>query len=95
MRKLYYLLVSVLFFSATAAIASEITLFDRDGSPVAYIDTSDNYTIYLWDGTPSAYLADSSATNSLTIYGFNGKLLCSCRKNLVSLVYRCSRSILC
>ena len=60
---------------ACAAAAEEISLFDREGTPAAYIDTSDGYTIYMWDGTPAAYLAESNAHNSLSIYGFNGKLL--------------------
>ena len=51
------------------AEAREVTLFDRRGSPVAYLDTSDALTIYLWRGMPVAYLyADS-------IYGFNGRHL--------------------
>ncbi len=69
------LIFYVLLFAAGIAYASEISLFDREGSPVAYIDTAEDYTIYLWNGTPVAYLADSKARNSLTIYGFNGKLL--------------------
>lgn len=48
----------------------EETLYDVTGKPVAYIDLNDDYTIYLWNGTPVAYLSDN-----LTIYGFNGKHL--------------------
>ncbi|MGQ1947966.1 4-fold beta flower protein [Geofilum sp. OHC36d9] len=46
-----------------------MTLFDKDGNPVAYIEIQDENTIYLWDGTPVAYL------DSENIYGFNGKHL--------------------
>lgn len=43
-----------------------ITLYDRRGQAVAYIDPSDGQTIFLWDGTPVAYLMGEH------IYGFNG-----------------------
>lgn len=48
----------------------EETLFDPDGNAVAYIDYGDEGTIYLWDGSPVAYLDEESR-----IYGFNGKHL--------------------
>lgn len=48
----------------------EETLFDVSGSPTAYIARNDQNTIYLWNGTPVAYLD----LNNL-IYGFNGKHL--------------------
>jgi hypothetical protein len=47
----------------------EITLFDGNGNPIAYIQTIDG-TIFLFLGEPVAYLDD--ATN---IYGFNGNHL--------------------
>lgn len=47
----------------------EITLFDPDGNPTAYISPDDDNTIYLWSGKPVAYL------NEENIYGFNGKHL--------------------
>jgi len=36
--------------------AREITIFDKRGEAVAYIDTSQDNTIYLWDGQPVAFL---------------------------------------
>lgn len=48
----------------------EETLYNVDGIPQAYIAHNDDNTIYLWNGTPVAYLSDNS-----TIYGFNGKHL--------------------
>lgn len=72
--KLRNIILTVIFaltiFSSTLAIAEEITLFDGNGSPVAYIDTDDKMTIYLWDGDPVAYL--DKGFNTLSIYGFNG-----------------------
>lgn len=49
--------------------AREITLFDRDGQAVAYIDSDSDATIYLWGGKPVAYLAGGH------VYGFNGSHL--------------------
>ncbi len=53
----------------SSSFAKEISLFDAEGDAVAYIDTSDEFTIYLWQGKPVAYLDNSS------VYGFNGKHL--------------------
>ncbi len=47
----------------------EITLFDHDGNPVAYIVPDDENTIYLWSGEPVAYLDGED------VYGFNGRHL--------------------
>jgi len=46
----------------------EITLFNKNGKPVAYID-ADGETIYLWDGRPVAYLANDK------VYGWQGRQL--------------------
>jgi len=51
------------------AYAREISIYDSEGEAVAYIDTSEDFTIYLWKGKPVAYLDGSS------VYGFNGKHL--------------------
>jgi hypothetical protein len=47
----------------------EITLFNINGIPVAYISPDEDFSIYLWSGKPVAYLSDKN------IYGFNGKHL--------------------
>ena len=54
--------------------AEEISLFSSKGKAVAYIDTNEELTIYLWAGTPVAYLSEDSA-GGYHIYGFNGKHL--------------------
>ena len=46
----------------------EITLYSKNGEPVAYI-ADDGETIYLWDGRAIAYLYEHK------IYGWNGKHL--------------------
>lgn len=48
----------------------ETTLFNKDGDAVAYISDDYNKTIYLWDGTPVAYLYDGQH-----VYGINGRHL--------------------
>lgn len=47
----------------------EVILCDRVGDPVAWIDRTDEMTIYLWSGKPVAYLSGKS------VYGFNGEHL--------------------
>jgi 4-fold beta flower protein len=43
-------------FSATTCHAAKVSLFDASGEAVAYIDTDDELTIYLWSGKPVAYI---------------------------------------
>lgn len=45
----------------------EETLYDIDANPVAYINYDKNGVIYMWNGTPVAYLH-----KNMTVYGFNG-----------------------
>lgn len=47
----------------------QTTLYDKTGMPVAYIDSIDQNTIYLWNGNPVCYLEHNK------IYGFNGRHL--------------------
>ena len=61
--------IAVLTVAPVAALAREVSLFDRDGEAVAYIDVESDATIYLWSGKPCAYLYSEH------IYGFNGKHL--------------------
>ena len=53
--------------------AQEISLFDKDGNPFAYIAVDDESTIYSWAGTPTAYLVRDN--NQTHIYSFQGKHL--------------------
>lgn len=48
---------------------SEITLFGRNGEPIAYLATDDDCTIYSFAGEPFAYIDNDN------VYGFNGKHL--------------------
>jgi hypothetical protein len=55
-----------------AAPQREISLFDSDGQPVAYI--AEDLTLYLWSGAPVAYLGNDRR-EGFNLYGFNGKHL--------------------
>jgi hypothetical protein len=46
----------------------EISLYNQNGAPVAYI-ADDNETIYLWNGQPVAYLYGEK------VYGYSGRHL--------------------
>ena len=72
-KKLFLtLLISVLVSVSFGQYGNkEISLFDKEGEAKAYI--ADDLTIYLWDGTPVAYLSNSNST--WHIYGFNGNHL--------------------
>ena len=75
MKHILALLLVLLTTSFKAAAQEpEISLFDSDGSPVAYINMEDEMTIYSWSGKPVAYL-ESSSGGGFNIYEFNGKHL--------------------
>lgn len=48
----------------------ETTLFDCNGSPLAYVARDDEFTIYSFDGEPLAYLDEDN-----NVYGFDGRHL--------------------
>ena len=70
------LLLLILMFASFQASASndEVSLFDERGKAVAYIALDDELTIYLWSGTPVAYL-ERDSSGGYHVYGFNGSHL--------------------
>jgi 4-fold beta flower protein len=64
----------VTLLTPLAAAQDEITLFDGQADATAYIAVDDDSTIYLWSGTPVAYL-DDDPRGGFHVYGFNGKHL--------------------
>jgi hypothetical protein len=56
------------------ALADEVTLYEGNGQPVAYIVTNDEMTIYTWEGHAVAYLVEND-NRSWYVYGWNGKHL--------------------
>lgn len=56
----------------------QVTLYDLQKQPVAYIDYDDEKTIYLWEGIPVAYLVpveDEEVKDANAVFGFNGKCI--------------------
>lgn len=81
MKKLLILIIA-LISHLHWGYAQEITLFNYEGAPVAYIATNDeDNTIYLWDGTPVCYLVANA--DKYNVYGFNGEHLGWFQKGLV------------
>ncbi len=72
MRTIIFTL-AITFLTKISVAQSEVSLYDKDGNAVAYIATNDDWTIYLWDGKPVAYIINDGQT--LHVYGFNGKHL--------------------
>ena len=56
-----------------AVSAQQISLFDSEGEARAFIDYDKNATIFMWDGTPVAFLNNNG--RDLCVIGFNGNFL--------------------
>jgi hypothetical protein len=67
------LLLSLFSVGLTNLKAQETTLFDSEGTARAYIDYGEDATIFLWDGTPVAFLENDGG--DLCVFGFNGNFL--------------------
>jgi hypothetical protein len=68
------LLLFILFIlGSTFSQAQQITLFDSDGVARAFIDYDDDQTIFLWDGTPIAFLEKEG--KEICVIGLNGEFL--------------------
>jgi hypothetical protein len=71
--KFYFL---TFIFSITiigTTFCQQITLFNSDGEAKAYIDYDEDATIFLWNGTPVAFLERDG--NDTCLFGFNGDFL--------------------
>lgn len=69
MKRTLLIVLALCLILPTICYARDVALYNDQGAAVAYIDTSNDLTIYLWEGKPVAYLDGHS------IYGFNGKHL--------------------
>jgi hypothetical protein len=72
MKKTIFMII-LLFAGFTSAIAQEVTLFDSEGAARAYIDYNEEATIFLWNGTPVAFLENDGG--DMCVFGFNGNFL--------------------
>ena len=62
----------ILVIASPALGQDEVPLFNGEGEAAAYI--ADDFTIYLWEGEPVAYLTPAS-DGVFHLYGFNGQHL--------------------
>jgi hypothetical protein len=53
--------------------AQQTSLYDSEGEARAYIDFDENATIFMWDGTPVAFLEKDG--NDICVFGFNGNFM--------------------
>lgn len=53
--------------------AQQTSLYDSEGEARAYIDFDENATIYMWNGTPVAFLEKDG--NDICVFGFNGNFM--------------------
>ncbi len=74
-RNMKTVLFSILIFltSIMPIYAQEVTLFNSEGEAVAYIDYEKDATIFLWKGTPVAFLKNDGG--DMCVFGFNGNFL--------------------
>lgn len=63
----------ILIGLTTTLNAQQISLFDSEGEARAYIDYDEDATIFLWDGTPVAFIEKDGS--DLCVFGFNGSFM--------------------
>lgn len=71
MKKVLVLTLTILTVSMLSA--QQISLFDKEREARAYIDYDKDATVFMWDGTPVAYIEKKG--KNLCIFGFNGDFL--------------------
>ena len=71
MKKLLFLVLTILTVSSLSA--QQISLYDSEGEARAYIDYDKDATIFMWDGTPVAFVEKDG--RDLCVFGFNGSFL--------------------
>ncbi|HNR06872.1 MAG TPA: hypothetical protein PKM27_06105 [Saprospiraceae bacterium] len=59
--------------SGVHAQDEEIAIFNSKGKAIAFLEVSEEQTLYMWSGKPVAYLYKEGGETH--IYGFNGKHL--------------------
>jgi hypothetical protein len=68
------LLTFMTLFSLISCInAQQTSLYDSQGDPRAYIDFEEDATIFMWDGTPVAFLKKDG--RDICVFGFNGSFM--------------------
>ena len=71
--KKIFVILGLMMLVTSSTFAQQISLLDRGGEARAYIDFGRNTTIFMWDGTPVAFL--ERAGRNFGVIGFNGQFL--------------------
>ena len=105
MKKIF-LLLGLMMLATSVAFSQQISLFDSEGEARAYIDYDKDSTIFMWDGTPVAFI-EKDVRGDLCVFGFNGSFLgwykdgiiydkkgytVGARKDAVNMIYRIEMS---
>lgn len=72
MGKVYFTILLLVLF-VTKTNAQEVSLYDSEGEPIAYIDFSEDATIFMWEGSPVAFLEKDG--RDVCVFGFNGSFM--------------------
>ena len=60
-------------FAVSTLFAQQESLYDNGGQARAYIDYDQDATIFMWDGTPVAYI--EKVGGDMCVFGFNRRFL--------------------
>ena len=71
--KKYILTFLTAFSLSFTASAQQVSLFDSQGEARAYIDYDQEATLFMWNGTPVAFIEEDG--DDLCIFGFDGNFL--------------------
>ena len=71
MKKSIFLVLVALTISTVSA--QQISLYDKDREAIAYIDYDKDAAIFMWDGTPVAFIEKKG--EDLCVFGYNGSFL--------------------
>lgn len=72
MNSILLTLMTLLSFTLVVN-AQQTSLFDSEGEARAYIDYDEDATIFMWDGTPVAFLEKEGS--EICVFGFNGSFM--------------------
>jgi hypothetical protein len=67
------LLGAIILITSVRLNAQQISLYDKEGYPRAYIDLDNEATIFLWDGKPIAFIEPENTDTC--IFNFTGNFL--------------------
>ncbi len=72
MKNLFLTVITLLIFNVEID-AQQTSLYDSQGEARAYIDFEEDATIFMWDGTPVAFLEKDGS--DIYVFGFNGSFM--------------------